>query len=249
MSDALALSAIGMINGQHRLDVIAHNLANASTVGFKRDIAVNGRFDQQLAVEANNFLLEATLANDIVGGPSVDTVPDLSSGVMRFTGNALDVAVEGDGFFEFIGTSGAVYGRNGALTLDVNGRLVSATGLPVSGVGGEIRLTSSSPRIDAEGRVFEGDELMGQLKLVRFAQPEALMKLGSGLYTGGTPIETEANSQSRFRQGYLEASNVPVMEEMVRLMTTTRQFEMQQRVVRGFDEMLGVAIDSIADFR
>jgi flagellar basal-body rod protein FlgG len=248
MSNALELSALGMINEQQRLDVIAHNLANASTVGFKRDISVNGRFDNQLALELNNILVETTLATRALGIPSVETIPDRSAGVMRLTGNALDIAIEGDGFFEFIGPAGALYGRNGSLTLDAGGRLVSATGMPVGGVGGEILLTGSTPRINADGQVFEGDELVGQLKLIRFADPNAAEKVGSGLYTGGTPIATEADSHTRFRQGFLEASNVPVMEEMVRLMTTTRLFEMQQRVAKAFDGMLDGAIQSIADF-
>ncbi len=248
MSNALALSAIGMINEQQRLDVIAHNLANASTVGFKRDIAVNAGFDDRLALEASNALVGSTFVGRALGVPAVDTVPDRSSGVMRLTGNALDIAIEGDGFFEFIGPSGALYGRNGSLTVDADGRLVSATGMPVGGVGGEILLTGSTPRIDSDGQVFEDDELVGQLKLVRFLDPNAVQKAGSGLYTGGTPIATETDSHARFRQGFLEASNVPVMEEMVRLMTTTRLFEMQQRVAKAFDGMLDGAIQSIADF-
>ena len=76
MSNALTLSALGMINEQQRLDVIAHNLANASTVGFKRDISVNGRFDDQLALEVNNILVETMLANRALGIPSVETIPD-----------------------------------------------------------------------------------------------------------------------------------------------------------------------------
>jgi flagellar basal-body rod protein FlgF len=247
MAYALDIAQVGMTNDLQRLQVISHNLANAGTTGFRRDIAVTGVFEQQLASRLAPAASAAQTGGS-VEGLTVQRVVDSSAGVLRYTGNPLDVAIEGDGYMELVGSQGTVYSRRGALTLDPAGRLVGPSGMVVVGLDGEIRLTSGEPRIDADGRVWQGDDLMGQIKVVNFGEPGALQRLGSGLYANLAGVEAEPAAAPTIRQGHLESSNVRVMDEMVRLIDTMRHFEINQRVAKSYDEMLSTSIRTIAEF-
>src|SRR5262245_7405794 len=157
----------------YRLNVVSQNLANAGTTGFKKEIVTARPFVEHLEAGAH------TLAVDLpVQSSSIDT----RQGPLVRSGNALDVALEGPGFFELAGPDGAVYSRHGAFRVDSGGRLVNTGGLPVMGVAGEIQLTGTQPTIDALGRVFEGERQAGQLRIMRFNDSAALAPLGGGLY-------------------------------------------------------------------
>lgn len=241
--DALAIAARSMADDMARLATISHNLANAATPGFKREMTVSRPFVEFMHVAAMQGA--AALAVTL---PEIQSWTNHAVGPMQSTGHGLDLAIEGDGYFELEDPSGgAVYTRQGKFQLDGNARLVDAEGRVVQGNGGEIRIDAVAPRIDRQGRVYDGESLVGQLRVVRFENPQSLVKLGGGAFTAaGQAAEPVADPS--IRQGYLEASNVNTVNEMVRLIETMRHFESNQKVIQGYDEALERAIRTLGEF-
>jgi flagellar basal-body rod protein FlgG len=244
MNDAVAMTAVSMSDDMQRLATISHNLANATTPGFKRDIALTGRFAHTLdALDAGST--RALNAND------PRSTIDQQNGSLRYTGNPLDVALEGPGFFELSAAEGPLYTRQGDFHLDANGRLVNAGGIPVMGTSGEIFLLSGEHKIERNGRIFEDGKQIAQLKIVQFNRPDGLLKAGNGQYAaaaGDAPTDARSgDTRTRVRQGHLENSNVSSVNEMVRLIETIRHFESQQKVIQGYDEMLERVIRSLGE--
>jgi flagellar basal-body rod protein FlgG len=165
---------------------------------------------------------------------------------MRYSGNPLDVALEGDGYFVLESPAGAVFLRQGSFQLDSRGRLVGPNGRAVLGASGEIMLSNPEPRIDQSGGVWERDKLVGTLRVVRLPQDAQLESLGGGLYTSDAGNFEEVELP-RVRQGYVEASNVVPMREMVRLIETIRHFEASQRLVRSYDDMMDRALGLLGE--
>ncbi|MCH2172751.1 flagellar hook-basal body protein [Myxococcota bacterium] len=250
MPDMISLIEASMLTDIRRLDVISNNLANASTPGFKRDIAITQAFGEMLSNQMQLGGAGSAFPNPSEIMDSVNTrYTDHSPGSLRPTGNALDVAIEGDGFLVLQGPDGPLYSRSGALSLDDSGRLTGSNGFPVLGNEGEIRLTAVDPRIDAEGTIFEDDERIGSLRLERFEHPEHLRKIGNGLYEAGDQLAVGFDGHTRVsvRQGYLETSNVSTLPEMVLLIELMRRLEANQKVVSSYDEMLGQSLQTIGD--
>lgn len=247
MSGVLGVTEIGMINDMNRLNIISNNLANVSTPGFKREIPVSRSFDA-----AVNGQLEAAgvkLDSDSSGAPETKSVVDQSAGSFKYTGNNFDIAIEGEGFFEVDGNRGVFYTRQGTLSVDASGRLVTSGGHVINGMAGEIRVTTTDPRIDKQGRVWEGEDQIGQLKVVTFDNPQTLQKVGAGLYQAeNAKGHLLDDSEIRVRQGYLESSNVVMMKEMVQMMETMRHFETSQRLIKGYDDLLDNAIRTLGEY-
>lgn len=248
MTDAVALSALGMINDIQQLDIISQNIANANTNGYKRDLPVSGVFSKEFESVLAGVTGPGMPLRSGLPVPDIGSMVDASQGVLKFTGNPLDLAIEGEGFFELSTAEGTRYTRHGAFRLDVSGRLVTVDGHVVNGVGGEIRLLNLSPKIDKQGRLFDGEDMVGQLKVVQFDDTAGLRRMGGGLYRSESVGEPALSAEQGVRQGHLEASNVNVMDEMVRMISTTRHFETLQRVITGYDQMVGEAISTIAEF-
>lgn len=249
MTDSVAITAASMLNSMTRLDVISHNLANANTTGYKRDLALTAPFDLQLSASIAALVPGSGEVDTTSVPPGVDRVSDMRSGVLRYTGNDLDVAIEGDGFFQVIDGNKSLYTRNGNFQRDAADRLVNSAGFAVAGQSGDIRLGDGAVFIDAQGQVWEDERIIDRLRVVEFADAERLQKRGGGLYAADGLQSMLVNEDSvRIRQGYLEASNVAAMQEMVDLMSTLRHFEMSQHVVKGYDEMIGQAIEVLGQF-
>jgi len=250
MPDMISLIEASMLTDVRRLDVISNNLANASTPGFKRDIAITQAFGELLT---SNMQLQGAQRSFPDPSEIMDSmttrITDHQPGSLRPTGNALDIAIEGDGFLVLQGPEGPLYSRSGALSLDDSGRLIGSNGYPVLGHQGEIRLTEVNPRIDGEGAIFEDDENVGSLRLERFEHPEHLQKIGNGMYEAGaqSPVGPNEDAAVSIRQGYLETSNVSILPEMVLLIELMRRFEANQKVVSSYDEMLGQSLQTIGD--
>jgi flagellar basal-body rod protein FlgG len=247
MSEGIDLAEVAMINDMARLQVISNNLANISTTGYRRDAAATVIFESQL-LELQSGLLagpQDTLT------PRIETRTVHDPGTLRFTGNPLDLAIESDAFFAIETPDGEAYSRQGAFRMDAVGQLVTAAGWPVLSTSGPVRLTTPAPRIDQSGRIWEAEQFVGQLKLVRFGSPETLSKAGGGYFLRSqseptTPIDV--TTEALLRQSYLENSNVQLSQEMVKLLEVMRHFEAARQVIRGYDDTLDVAISTIADF-
>jgi len=247
MAEGINLAEVAMINDMAKLQVISHNIANISTTGYRRDSAATVIFSEQLL----------QLENAGLAGPQDPLTPRIETrtvherGTLRFTGNPMDVALEGDAFFALETADGEAYSRQGSFRLDESGQLVTSAGWPVLSTSGPVRLTTSEPRIDRTGGIWETDQFVGQLKLVKFDSPEQLTKAGPGYFLPGenqSMASAEISEEALVRQSYLENSNVQVSNEMVKLIEVMRHFESAQRVMRGYDEAMDVAISTIADF-
>ncbi len=237
--DLMAIASTGMQGDLARMESISHNTANVLTPGFKRQIAVTSSFAAHLGTGARSSAQSS--------GAPARTVLDLSSGVLRPTGNPHDVAIEGPGFFEIMTAAGVAYTKAGSLRTDLQGRLVTLQDAPVASIGGELRLASTPFTIAPNGNVIQDGRVAGRLKLVQFTHPDALVPVGNGIYQAGSSETLEAKTSS-LRIGFLEGSNVSSPQEMVRLTETVRHFESLQRLVQGYDETLEKTIRKLGEF-
>lgn len=253
MQQTLAVALTGLQTDADRLDRIALNLANASTPGYRREVGAMPRtpalpFSAQ--VDAGQTAADpagVSLASHPAGRLMPWTVSDTRAGTLRSTGQSLQVALTGSEFFEIATDAGPAYTRNGDFRLDTRGRLVTASGNAVMGRGGEIVLTTPNPKIDQAGVIREGNNVVGQLKLVTFSDPKSLRRLGDGLWAQGEGMTLSPDTAQAVRQGYLENSNVSALTEMSELVDTMRHFESLQRMTQAYDDMVGQAIRKLGE--
>ena len=252
MHDVLAITLTAMQQDASRLDRASANLANAMTPSYKREVSVQrpltteplGRSFAE-TMEQVPTAASGTASRDRLA--TLDVTRDMRPGTLRPTGQNLDLALAGPGFFEVTTESGPAYTRSGQFQVDARGRLVSAKGLPVMGIAGEIVLNGSQPTVDASGVVSDQGRVIAQLKVVDFDHRETLQVLDGGLFSAGTSGRLLAGQDVQVRQGFLENSNVNAMHEMVEVMQTMRHFESLQKAVQGYDEMVGTAIRKLGD--
>lgn len=238
----MAIAGNGMQHDLQRMETISQNMANVLTPGYKKQILVGPAF----ASLVQGGAVQDGSAADGAGVHSLSIDP--AAGSLRYTANSQDVAIEGAGFFEVESRSGPQYTRQSGLRVDVNGRLVGSHDLPLAGATGEITLTPEAFKIDANGDVRQGERIAGRLKLVHFANPEALVPVGGGLYEQGNAHLAEREISSRIRTGFQETSNVNSAQEMVRLTETVRHFEALQKIMQGYDDVLEKTIRKLGEF-
>lgn len=229
MVDGIRAGVEGMRLMSLRLDAIAANMANASTSAYKKD-----EIAAAVAAEGEGELIKTS------------GYVDLSQGELVKTDSAFDLALEGDGFFLVGQGDGAAYTRDGRFTLDASGRLTGPGGLPVQGRGGPVTLDpAQKTSIAPDGSITQNGKTVDMLKIVRFEDPSGLSKAGGGLLkSSGAGIESSA----RVRQGFLESSNVRMVEEMASMMQVMRGFETMQRAVSAQDAATGKLIASLGRF-
>ncbi|MFV8623875.1 flagellar hook-basal body protein [Ralstonia pseudosolanacearum] len=252
MQEIFAVTLASMHQDMARLDGVALNLANVSTPGYKRGVVTTQPFSSIVDAAEDRADLDAAEATGI------QVLSDMRPGTVKLTGEVMDVALAGDGFFEVTTPSGPAYTRQGNFRTDALGRLVTAQGYPVMGKNGEIFLTTQTPVIDAAGNITEPNATTGpsavnpgtpiaQLKVVRFDSPKTLLRLGEGMVAAGTGMAVVDDAGLQIRQGALENGNVNSMQEMMQLIQTMRHFESMQKMTQGYDDMLGTAIRKLGD--
>lgn len=243
--DLMTIASIGMQNDLLRLEGISQNLANVLTPGYKRQVTTGASFQVQLNTALGQ---PQALALSGASAKAAHVSLDTSMGALKYTGSKQDVAIEGDSFFEVVSPNGLAYTRQGSMHVDVFGRLVSAAGLPLMGVGGEITLTGAPFSIAANGDVQQGDRIAGRLKRVKFENASDLVPLGNGIYDAGNAKMLDKQSTEPLRVGFQENSNVSSPQEMVRLTETVRHFESLQKIVQGYDDSLEKVIRKLGEF-
>lgn len=253
MFDALQIAATGMHAQQQNVDAIANNLANVNTNGFKKArVSFTDLVSRQAKAAATADAAEADLPVRGTGVSVAYVARSFDVGEARKTDSAYDVTIGGDGFLEVLMPDGSrAYTRGGTLRISEDGQLATASGQPLK-PGINIPDDVQDLTITADGRVqvkttrHPAVVEAGQLELVRFIAPVGLEPLGEGLFrateTAGEPIAGRAgqNGLGGLRQGYLEGSNVKMVEEMVNLMVAQRAYEASVKVVQASDEMLGM---------
>ncbi len=240
MERGLFIAASGMLAAQIRQDVIANNLANATNAGFKGQVAVERAFDDLLLTQVQGGGAIGPLST---GARVAEVRTDPTPGGLRNTRTPLDRAVAGDGWLSVGTAAGTAYTRNGALTVDRAGRIVTAQGDPVLGEGGApVVVGNGDVAIDRQGRVTSDGRAAGRLALTAL-DPATLRKQGDNYVTGQVD---RGRPTGEIAQGYLESSNVNSVKQMVELITNMRAFEADQKVVRAIDETLGTAVNQVA---
>ena len=258
MIRALWTAAAGMNCQQVNVDVIANNLANVNTVGFKKsrpDFQDLLYQSMRSAGSASSVDAEYPVGLEVgLGARVVTTEKAFSQGDFRETGNSLDLVVEGDGFFQVTMPNGATgYTRSGSFKVDSQGRLCTSEGwrlspeitIPSSAV--EITIGSDGTVSILNGETGDVEDLGSPVELARFTNPGGLKSVGHSMYLAtpasgdaitGTPGNLGLGSLS---QGFLEMSNVSVVEEMVNLIAGQRAYEVSSKAIQASDEMLQMA--------
>jgi flagellar basal-body rod protein FlgG len=261
MFDALYIGATGMQAQQLNVDTIANNLANVNTPGFKK---ARVSFSDLMMIESTRLGPLAGADGAVEGGPLAG-LPRTGAGVgigslsklfelgsMSQTGSAWDVAIQGDGFLQVVLPDGsAAFTRGGSLKVNSDGLLATQAGQPLK-PSITIPANAKAVSIGADGTVLVTvpDQAKpvdaGQLQLVRFANPTGLAAQGDNLYrassASGEPIAANAGQDGigSLQQGFLEGSNVKLVDEMVGLMMAQRAYQASVKVVQASDELLGM---------
>lgn len=254
MMRSMRSAASGMIAQQTHIDTIAHNMANVGTTGFRRQRAeFQDLIYQQVRTPGGRTADGGTLPTGVQIGQGTRTVSTEfmhTQGALQQTGNPFDLAIEGDGFFQIVQPSGEIaYSRAGNFKIDPDGRLVTVDGMAVEpavtvprdatgvtiGPDGTISVTQPGSSQSME---------LGQVQLARFTNPGGLEALGRSLFAptsaSGQPLVVQPGQEGSgtISQGFLEGSNVEVVNEMIDLISSQRAYEINQRVIQASDEML-----------
>lgn len=219
---AAALDLLGRMQ-----DVRAQNLANVNTVGYRKRIASAEVFAHAMKKAAGMTL------------PRFKSNIDFSQGLIDLTGNSLDVAIEGKGFFALETQDGVRFTRNGNFHLDQKGMLVAADGSRVQGENGPIQADPALGKleIDLAGKVTQDGEPVGTLRVVEFEHEQRLIPDAEGRFREGPRARPTDSVDSKVRQGYLEYSNTNAVDEMVQMIAGMRAFEAAQKAMTGLDRI------------
>jgi len=240
LTQAMYAASVGASNNQERLDVLANNLANINTPGFKQDKLI-------FTVPTEKREDSST---DYLQGPS-SPIPsgartDFSQGILRHTDNAMDLALDGNGFFCIQTSQGTYYTKNGSFGINENGVLATKDGLPVLGNGGEIQMDGSDVHVDEGGNVFVNGNEVGTLKVVAISQPDSLKKLGNSLFAlGESGTAQDMTEGFKVRQGYIETSNVNGITVMTEMIDVSRGYEAYQKVIQFLDDVAKKSIGEV----
>ena len=259
MVKGLYTAYTGLINEQNRMDVMTNNLANASTVGYKKEGTTSQSFNDLLTVKLRDSSIGLGNAQKIgTRNPGVkigENYTDYSQGSFRSTGNTYDLALAGEGFFaiEFTNKAGetsTMYTRAGQFTLNKDGYLVTQEGDYVLDTENKrIKLdTLLDSTINTDGTISQEGVNIAQIQVADFADYDYLEKYGETYYK---PIEGAEliSADATINSGYLEMSNVQIVSEMVNMISITRAYESNQKLVQTYDDTLQIAVSDLGRVR
>ncbi len=215
---------------EKRLSFISNNLANALTTGYK----------------SSRPIFEAVLASSVIDTDQADSTfvgtfeshINFAEGSLMESGNKLDVALQGDGFFVIRTPQGDRYTRNGHFSLDPDGKLVTLDGSTVAGEAGEIMAKGRVIAIEKDGSVYVDKVSVGKIKVVRFADRDFLRPVGNSLFENVEPSNKELPAVNcTVNQGFHEASNVDVIKEMIDMIACSRAYEAYGKMQQAFGDM------------
>ena len=243
----LYLSATGVITSSHRQDVVANNLANSESAGFKRDVAT---FQERLTEAAARRRPDLTnpLLEKLGGGTLVSpTTFDRRQGELDPTGNPLDVAIEGDGFFAVTDRGESRLTRNGQFAVDRKGRLILSNGegqAVLDPMGKPIQLEPGLPTtIAQDGTITQAGKPVGRVGVFDVENPAALLKRGGTLLAH--PGQSLVAGRGSLRSEFVERANIDPATELADLMATQRQLEANANMIRYQDQTLGRLVNEV----
>lgn len=241
MENAAYIGLSRQMTLRRELDIAANNIANADTTGFKAEQLLLGT---EIGERARNHAVRPGASFVLDNGVG----RDYGQGALSQTGRPLDFAIEGEGvFFELETAQGAAYTRDGAFTVDPEGRLVTEAGHAVQGEGGEIILDPARGQasVAGDGTITQDGQPVAQLKLVRFDALAALSKGGDGLYRNASNAIAMDAADARVRQGMLEGSNVNPILEVTHLIEISRAYERITRMIENTNDLSRRAVERL----
>jgi flagellar basal-body rod protein FlgG len=233
MYKGIYIALSGALQKQRHMDISAQNIANANTTGFKKERI---SFKDSL-IPVDNKRPDIPDGRTMTETSSIIT--DFSKGALMKTGNPLDIAINGEGFFAI---ESDLYTRNGNFTIDNEGNLVTQDGKKVLGSGGPVSVQGGKIEINESGEIFVDGISVDTLRIVNFKDKYVLQKQSSGMFATDDQGE-EVNSG--VSQGYLETSNVNAVREMVEMIRNMREFESYQKMISAFDDASAKTINEL----
>ena len=251
-----------------KIDTIANNIANVNTTGFKRDQQTFGEYLTALEKEPQVIQVPRGPAGiesfyDMNGGDkgyvnSSGTYTNFEQGSLKHTGGKLDLAIDGPGFFEVSTPSGVQLTRAGNFTIDGNGLLVTKDGFPVLTEGDEasgleqrtVKFSGMAQAyISDGGEIFDGEKNLGKISLLQVANPDSLQKMGSNNYSFKPNMQAEVSKSTapNLKQGFIETSNVNIVNEMTEMIASQRVFEGTQKAIHAYDAMADKLINVVGN--
>ena len=242
----------GALAHERRMQVFANNMANVNTAGFKQDEqSFKALFPRpQLGIPATGSatgIAQQITARPVGATERVFTAPHrmkttFEPGRIKLTGNPLDIAIQGQGFFEVKTPQGTGYSRNGMLSLDNQRRLVTSLGYPVMGIKGEIKIPAGKLDISAQGEIKVDGNPVGKIKIIEFPADQMPQKYAEGLFISDKGTIAK---DPQLQVGHIEESNVNSIGEMVKMIEGMRSYESAQKLIQTLDHMAEVAIQDV----
>ena len=242
----------GLQNEQKRLDVIANNIANSATTGYKQEGVTSQSFDDMLAIKVRDYSVDK---DEIIGSMTLgvkvgEVYTNHGQGSVRVTGNTYDLAIDGAGFFKMrvtdtAGNEHIRYTRAGNFTITKDGYVTDADGNRLQSEAGDLIVpTDAEIVIDKDGSVYADGERIDLITITDFEDYDYLKKFADTMYE---PVDgaTEITASGAVLQGCLEQSNVNVVKEMTQMIAITRAYEANQKVVQAMDTTLDQAVNSV----
>jgi flagellar basal-body rod protein FlgG len=249
------MAANGAIAYQRRLEILSNNLANTNTVGFKQDQTHFQTYYLANLERADTPLAERGLTQAPAFWSRLSTYTDHTSGPQKATGNRLDLAINGRGFFCVQTPQGLQYTRRGDFSIGADGLLVTQQGWPVLGENGEITIDSQADVTDPDGHEFLVDDsgnvsvdgsIIGKLRIVDFENTDSLEKIGDTCFRPRSADAVESTARDfSISQGVVELSNVNALQMMTELIEVHRGYESYQKVIRSVDELNSKIINDL----
>ncbi len=250
MLRGLYTAGIGMMTQMKRMDVVSGNIANVNTTGYKKDNVVTRTFSEELTKQFEYLnSKEVKSVGKFSTGLFVDDVyTDFTSGGVKVTEGPLDLALSGDGFFVVRvkgddGKNTEMYTRDGSFTLGSDNTLLTKEGNTVLGQNGPIKIPNGVITIEENGRVMSNGTYVDTLRMTNFEDLHTLRKTKDNLYT--TTESKQKAFTGKVVQGALEASNVNPVREMVDMITISRNYDANQRVISAYDASLNRSVNDV----
>ncbi len=247
-------SASGLMAQHMKQETIANNLANINTAGYKKDQSLLTSFPHMLLTTVSRDFGPAVhrgVGSINLGSLVEENAVIFTQGQVYETEKPLDFAVEGEGFFAVMTPEGIRYTRSGHFLRDSQGSLVTPQGYPVMGVRGPINIPGENVYVDSYGSIIHEGQFIDRMILAEFTNPETLRKQGGSFFEAVQQTET-ANTMglnSRVHQGFLEGSNIDMVEEITQAITAFRIYEANQKALQAQDELLGKCVNEVGTLR
>jgi len=246
MIKGLYTAASAMNVNMKKMDVTSNNLANVNSTGFKRTGSIQNSFSEMLISRIDSSGKQEL--GSIGGGVELEeNYTDYSAGEFKHTNNKLDLAIKGRGFFTLQTPEGVRYSRNGSFSLNNQNQIVNSQGHLLLNQNGEPIQTVPGREItiDKSGQINFGELEGDRINIVDFDDYRNLTKQGNNLYQTADGIEGNQVEGSKVLQGYLEGSNVNIVQEMANMIETTRAYETNQKVIQTIDNSLDKAVNDV----